>query len=85
MPILSCIGLVIMIIMIHPDPVISGQIFLFAGASLALCAVWSVCWVKFVMKKPLFETVPLEQLRAKLEVMENEEAFDEEEESVTIV
>ncbi|MCQ4765137.1 APC family permease [Cloacibacillus evryensis] len=85
LPILSCIGLVIMIIMIHPDPVISGQIFLFAGASLALCAVWSVCWVKFVMKKPLFETVPLEQLRAKLEVMENEEAFDEEEESVTIV
>lgn len=73
LPVVSGVGLVIMIVMIHPDPVIARQIFTFAGIALALCAAWSVFWVKYVMKKPLFETVPLEQLCQSLETILEEE------------
>lgn len=41
-------------------------IFLFAGVFTLLAAIWSVFWVKCVMKKGFFETVPLEKLQDNL-------------------
>jgi amino acid transporter len=66
LPVISSLGLIIMIVMIHPDPVVARQIFTFAGAAILVCAIWSVAWVKFVMKKPVFSLVPLEKLTADL-------------------
>lgn len=67
LPIISSVGLIVMIVMIHPDPAVAKQIFTFAGVALLICAAWSVLWVKLVMKKALFETVPLEKLVADLQ------------------
>lgn len=67
LPIISTIGLITMMVMIHPDPAVAKQIFSFAGVALLICAIWSVVWVKFVMKKPLFQTTPIEDLVSKLE------------------
>ncbi|MDL2217485.1 APC family permease [Christensenellaceae bacterium OttesenSCG-928-M15] len=62
LPILSSIGLMCMIFMIHPDPQQKKLIFLFAGIALAACALFSICWVKFKMKAPLFKAYPLEKV-----------------------
>ncbi|MDO4581272.1 MAG: APC family permease [Bacillota bacterium] len=66
LPIISTAGLILMIVLIYPDPIVAKQIFAFAGVALAVCLAWSIFWVKAIMKKPLFETVPLEQLQAEL-------------------
>lgn len=67
LPIISSIGLIVMIVMIHPDPIVAKQIFSFAGISLLICAIWSILWVRCVMKKPLFAAITLEYLQAELE------------------
>ena len=73
LPVLSSLGLIYMMIFIYPDAdgkiinEVSSVIFQFAGVALAICAVWSIFWVKVIMKKPLFETVPLEELKKELE------------------
>ena len=45
-------------------------IFMFAGIVLAASAIWSAIWVKCVMKKGFFETIPLEKLKADLAASE---------------
>mgnify|MGYP000901803253 FL=1 len=73
LPILSSFGLIYMMIFIYPDAdgkiinEVSSIIFKFAGTALGICALWSIFWVKVVMKKPLFETVPMEKLVKELE------------------
>lgn len=62
LPIIGIAGLIYMIINIWPEPVMRNQIYLFAGISIVIFGAWSVYWVKFVMRKPLFETVPMEHL-----------------------
>ena len=45
----------------------SIMIYMFAGAVVVIAGLWSAFWVKGVMKKGFFETVPLEQLQSELE------------------
>ncbi len=45
-------------------------IYLFAGVFAILAAIWSAIWVKCVMKKGFFETVPLEKLKEDLKTSE---------------
>ncbi len=55
-------AMVYMIINIYPDPEISSQIYKNAFIFIGIAAVYAGLWVKFKMKKGLFETVPLEEL-----------------------
>ncbi len=45
-------------------------IFMFAGIVLVASFLWSLFWVKGVMKKGFFETVPLEKLKEDLKTSE---------------
>lgn len=45
-----------------PDPVQATQIYSMVGVILAITLVFSIVWVKFKMKKGLFETKPLEAI-----------------------
>ncbi len=64
LPIMSFFGLAYMIWTIWPDDGtgMRGEIYLYACAFLTIFAAWSAYWVKIHMKKPLFETVPLEKI-----------------------
>ena len=66
LPIVSTILLVIMIVMISDDPAERLEIFELAGAGLVICAVFSICWVKFAMKLPLWKPIPLEDIKAQV-------------------
>jgi amino acid transporter len=55
-------AMVYMIINIYPDPEIERQIYLNAFIFIGIAAVYAALWVKFKMKKGLFETVPLEEI-----------------------
>ncbi|MGI5825750.1 MAG: APC family permease [Bacillota bacterium] len=41
-------------------------IFMFAGIVLVVSTIWTAIWVKCVMKKGFFETVPLEKLKEEM-------------------
>lgn len=60
--VLGILGLIYMMLNIFPDPEMKAQIYKYALAFLALTAIWSGLWVKFVMKKGLFQTTSLERL-----------------------
>ncbi len=45
-----------------PSPDMTGKIFGIAGVVLALVSLVAVVWIKVVMKKPLFQPEPLEQV-----------------------
>jgi amino acid transporter len=62
--VLGIIGLVYMMFNIFPDPVIAKQIYFYASVFLGITIVYSFIWVKFVMKKKLFQLTPLEELLA---------------------
>ena len=66
LPIISTILLVLMIVMIVEDPEEKKMIYEIAGVGLVICAVFSVCWVKFAMKLPLWKPIPLEELKAQV-------------------
>jgi hypothetical protein len=52
--ILGSAGMIFAFIQIFPDPVIRQQIFRWSGTFLAGAVVYSVIWIKAVMKEPLF-------------------------------
>lgn len=60
--VIGIVSLVYMMINIFPDPVVKAQIFKYASLFLLITVVYSALWVKFSMKKKLFETVPLDDL-----------------------
>ncbi len=64
LPVISFLGLAYMIYAIWPEDGtgMRGDIYLYAYIFLGLAAVWSAYWVKIHMKKPLFETVPMEDI-----------------------
>ena len=66
LPIISTVLLVIMIAMITDDPEEKILIFKLAGGGLLICAIFSICWVKFAMKKPLWKAYSLEELKAQV-------------------
>ena len=67
-------GMVYMIANIIDIPEMKWQIYRTAFVLLALLAVYSVLWVKLVMKKGLFETISIEEVIAnsEMEVVEEE-------------
>ncbi|MFW6022040.1 MAG: APC family permease [Halanaerobiaceae bacterium] len=65
--IIGIIGMVYMIMNIIDDPVMKSQIYQTALILFAVLIVYSVIWIKKVMKKGLFETITIE------EVIRNEE------------
>lgn len=58
-------GMIYMMLNIYPDPEISRQVYRIAFIFLGIAALYAGLWVKFKMKKGLFETVPLEQIAGK--------------------
>jgi amino acid transporter len=67
-------GLIYMLFNIYPDPAVKMQIYQFALVFLAIVIVFSFLWIKVKMKRPLFETTPLDIQELKPEepeVMDN--------------
>lgn len=68
-------GMIYMMINIYPDPEIERQIYLNAFIFIGIAAVYAALWVKFKMKKGLFETVPLEHLMGEAPDVEEKRAL----------
>mgnify|MGYP000327983892 FL=1 len=49
---------------ISTDLVESNMIWLVTGITFAVLAVYSLFWIKFKMKMPVFKSVPLEKVMA---------------------
>lgn len=60
--VLGLLGMIYVMLNMHPDPVVAKQIYSYSLLFLALTIIYAGCWVKFKMKKRLFETVPLDEL-----------------------
>ncbi len=67
-PILAIAGNIFMIINIDGNPDIRSQIFLIDGIIFVILGIYAVLWCKFKIKKPLFKSIPLQEVMA----MENE-------------
>src|SRR5690606_37023430 len=72
--VLGIAGLIWVMANISPDPDQAREIYLTVGIMLALILVYAILWVKFVMKKGLFETTPLEEV---IEIDDLSERVDE--------
>ncbi|AGL02294.1 amino acid transporter [Desulfoscipio gibsoniae DSM 7213] len=59
--ILGSAGMIYAIWAIWPDVVTKMEIYKYAGVALLVCVIYTVVWVKFVMKKNLFEPISLEE------------------------
>lgn len=57
------VGMLYVIFNIFPDPVIRADIYKYTLIFLGITVVYSAWWVKFVMKKGLFEITPLHELQ----------------------
>lgn len=57
--ILGSLGILYAIWEVWPDPVTKMEIYTYAAVAIAVCVVYSVVWVKMVMKKKLFAPIPL--------------------------
>lgn len=60
--VLGIISMIYMMFNIFPDPDIKAQIYKIVVVFLAATVLFSALWVKFIMKKGLFEITPLETL-----------------------
>jgi len=60
--IIGIVGMIYMMFNIFPDPEIKAQIYKYVVIFVGATIVFSALWVKFKMKKGLFETTPLESL-----------------------
>jgi len=76
-------GMLYIIFNIFPDPAIRADIYKFTLIFLGLTVVYSAWWVKFVMKKKLFETTPLEELQVASEEVQLDAKTGPSEEAVT--
>lgn len=65
LPVIGILAMVYMILNIWPEYETKMLIYKYTAIFLALTAAWAAYWVKFVMKKGLFETVPLEYFEEK--------------------
>ena len=63
-PIIGIIGTLYMILYISTDPHERLMIWLLTGATFLVLAVYSVFWIKFKMKMPIFKSVPMEKVMA---------------------
>ena len=58
--ILGSLGMIFAFIQIFPDPAIKQQIFMWSGTFLAAAVVYSIIWIKVVMKEPLFKPTSID-------------------------
>ena len=59
--ILGIIGMVYMIINNSPSPEMTVQVYINAGIILIIAGIYALFWVKFRMKKKLFESEPIDK------------------------
>lgn len=83
--IVGIIGMMYMIANIIDDPTMKWQIYRTAGILLGFLAIYSVFWIKFVMKKRLFETISIEQVIASEEEMDYKDDDDEGEKEAGLI
>lgn len=57
--ILGSIGMLFAFINIFPEPDIRNEIFLWSGTFLAGTVIYSIIWIKLVMKEKLFQPTPI--------------------------
>lgn len=70
-PIIGIIGDAYMIYCIDTDPGVRNSVLLATLVTFVILTIYSLFWVKKVMKKPLFEPVPIKDVMA----MENERYY----------
>lgn len=58
-------GMLVSIYYVSPTPEMTGAIFGYAGAVLALVSLIAILWIKLVMRKPLFRPEPLDAALAR--------------------
>jgi len=58
--IIGSVGMIFAFFNIFPDPEIRTQIFIWSGAFLLASVIYSVIWIKFVMKEKLFEPTAID-------------------------
>ena len=68
LPVIGILGTVYMIVNISTDPRERLMIWLVTGITFLILFIYSVLWIKFKMKIPVFKSVPVEKVLA----MENE-------------
>lgn len=68
MPLVGIVGNLFMIWNIDGNPETKKSIFLLCGAVFLLLSVYGIFWTKFVMKRKLFQPIPMQEVMA----MENE-------------
>jgi amino acid transporter len=60
--IVGIIGIVYLIINNSPSPELTGKIYINVGIFLGITLLYAVVWVKFKMKKDLFEPEPIDHV-----------------------
>jgi len=65
--IIGIVGMLYMMMEIYPDPVMKAEIYRTAFIFLAAIIAFSFYWIKYVMKKDLFELTPLADVIAMVE------------------
>lgn len=63
-PIIGIAGTVYMILNISTDPVERNAIWLVTGITFVILAVYAIIWIKYKMRMPVFQSVPLEKVMA---------------------
>lgn len=64
LPIIGIAGIIFMIVNISTDPVERNKILAVSGIILAILFIYSIFWIKFKMRIPLFKPVPMEKVLA---------------------
>ena len=67
-PMIGIIGTAYMILNISTDPQERMRIWLLTGITFLVLGIYSVFWIKYKMKMPIFKSVPMEKVMA----MEND-------------
>lgn len=67
-PLVGIIGTAYMILNISTDPKERMMIWLLTGGTFIVLGIYSILWIRYRMKMPVFKSVPVEKVMA----MENE-------------
>lgn len=78
--VLGVIGMLYVMFNMHPDAAIRSEIYKYSLVFLGGTIIYSALWVKFKMKKPLFETIPLENITTDMSSASKSSAGDSEDE-----
>jgi amino acid transporter len=68
--VLGSLGMIFAFLNIFPDPEIKNTIFLWSGTFLAASILFSILWIKLVMKEKLFAPTPLEKAKSEWGILD---------------